>query len=483
LISFLDVLMSEPTTLDPSDWEAFRRQAHTMLDDAIDHVRDLAAGPVWRPMPPEVRASFAAPLPVEPTPLADVHAAFLARILPYHSGNAHPRFVGWVQGGGTPVGMMAELLAAAVNANCGGRDHAAIEVERQIVRWMRELFAFPDTATGILVTGASLANWMAVVIAKTRALGRATRARGLAEGHRLRAYTSTATHQCVERAMELSGLGSEALVRIPTGADHRVDVAALRTAIATDRARGLTPFLVVASAGTVDVGAVDDLGAIAELATREEMWFHVDGALGAFSVLAPELRDQVAGIERADSIAFDFHKWLQVPYDAGMLLVRDGAHHAAAFASDAAYLARGERGLSAGAPWPTDFGPDLSRGFRALKVWFTLVVYGVRRLGEVIATTCALARHLAARVAAEPELELLAPVALDIVCFRFRHADADRVNAALVTDLQVDGVAAPSTTRIDGALAIRVAIINHRCRAPDLDHIVDEVLTRGRLVR
>jgi len=472
--------MDEAPTLDPTDWEAFRRQAHAMLDDAIDHVRDLPAGPVWRPMPPEVRAGFAAPLPVDGHPLEDVHAVFRERILPYHSGNAHPRFVGWVQGGGTPVGMMAELLAAAMNPNCGGRDHAAIEVERQIIRWMRELFAFPDTTTGILVTGASLANWMAVVTAKTRALGRATRAQGLADGHRLRAYTSVATHQCVERAMEMSGLGSDALVRIPTGPEHRVDLAALRSAIAADRARGLTPFLVVASAGTVDVGAIDPLGEIADLAAREQMWFHVDGALGAFSVLAPELRGLVAGIERADSIACDFHKWLQVPYDAGMLLVRDGEHHAAAFAGEAAYLARGDRGLSAGAPWPTDFGPDLSRGFRALKVWFTLSVYGVRRLGEVIASTCALARGLAERIAREPELELLAPVALDIVCFRFRHSDADRINATIVTDLQVDGIAAPSTTRIGGALAIRVAIINHRCRAADLERLVDEVLVRGR---
>lgn len=451
-----------------------------MLDDAIDHVRDVPAGPVWRPMPDAIRATFSAPLPVEPTPLAAVHDAFRERVLPYHSGNNHPRFVGWVQGGGTPVGMMAELLAAAMNPNCGGRDHAAIEVERQIVRWMRELFGLPETASGILVTGASLANWMAVVVAKTRALGSETRAHGLAAGHGLRAYTSVATHQCVERAMELTGLGADALVRLPTTADHRVDLAALDAAIAADRARGLQPFLVVGSAGTVDVGAIDDLAALADIAARERMWFHVDGALGAFSVLSPELRDRVAGIERADSIACDFHKWLQVPYDAGMLLVRDGAQHAAAFASEPAYLTRGTRGLAANAPWPTDFGPDLSRGFRALKVWFTLRTYGLRRLGEVAATTCALARGLAARIATEPELELLAPVALDIVCFRFRHADADRINAAIVADLQVDGIAAPSTTRVGGKIAIRVAIINHRCTAADLELLVDEILKRGR---
>lgn len=468
-------------TLDPEDWDAFRRDAHAMLDDAIDFVRDLRDEPVWRPMPPEVRAGFDEPLPIEPTPLRRVHEAFCERILPYSSGNSHPSFVGWVQGGGSPVGMMAELLAAAMNSNLGGRDHAPIEVERQIVRWMREVFGLPATASGILVAGTSLANWMAVVIAKTRALGRATRQEGLGTGaHRLRAYTSVASHQCVTRAMELSGLGSDALVKLPVGADHRIDVGALRAAIEADRSRGLVPFLVVANVGTVDVGATDDLDAIADLAEKESLWFHADAAFGAFCALSPGLARRVGALSRATSIACDFHKWLQVPYDAGMLLVRDRDDHAAAFAGDAAYLARAGRGLAAGAPWPTDFGPDLSRGFRALKVWFTLKTYGTRRLGEVVETTCDLARHLEARVGREPELELLAPVPLNIVCFRFRHRDADRVNGDIVVALQESGVAAPSTTRIGDALAIRVAVVNHRCRARDLDRIVDEVLALGR---
>ncbi len=470
-------------TLDPAGpaaWAAFRRDAHAMLDDLIDHCAATPDGPVWRAMPPEIRRSFAEPLPTAPSPLADVHAEFRARILPYGSGNTHPRFVGWVQGGGTPAGMMAELLAAGMNPNLGGRDHAPIEVERQIVRWMRALFAFPATASGVLVTGTSLANFMAVVIAKTRALGVATRGAGLA-GHALRGYTSTAAHSCVLRAFELAGLGGDALVRLPIGADHRLDPVALRAAIAADRARGLVPFMVIASAGTVDIGAIDDLTAIAELAAAEQLWFHIDGAFGSFAMLAPELRARVAGIERADSIACDFHKWLQVPYDAGFLLVRDEATHAAAFATEPAYLTRGTRGLAANPPWPTDFGPDLSRGFRALKVWFTIKTFGADQLGRIIAHTCTLAQRLAARVTAEPALELLAPVALNIVCFRYRHAgaDADRLNEDIVLGLQEDGVAAPSTTRIDGRLAIRVAIINHRCRARDVDLIVDEVLARG----
>jgi aromatic-L-amino-acid decarboxylase len=471
-------------TLDPPSFEAFRKEAHAMLDHMIDHLERSPSGPVWRPMPAEVRESFHAPVPWDETPLADVHADFQRLVLPYGTGNTHPRFLGWVHGGGTPTGMIAEMLAAGLNANLGGRDHAPIEVERQIVRWMRELFGFPERASGILVTGTSMANFLAVLVAKTKRLGRETRERGLVgETTKLVAYASTVTHGCVQRAMEMSGLGSAALRKVPITADHRIDQSALREAVARDRAVGLTPFLVVGNAGTVDIGAIDDLSALAELAEQEDLWFHVDGAFGSLAVFSKELAPKLAGIERADSIACDFHKWAQVPYDAGFLLVRDGEAHRAAFASEPAYLARETRGLAGGSPWFTDFGADLSRGFRALKVWFTLRTFGITRLGETIAETCRLARLLEARIAREPRLELLAPVPLNIVCFRVRHddpAEADRLNRDIVIDLQESGIAVPSTTRIDGKLAIRVAIVNHRSRERDLDIVVDAILARAR---
>lgn len=470
-------------TLDPESFAAFREAAHSMLDAMIDHIEQTPSGPVWRPMPVDVRAAFDAPVPRAETPLEEVHAEFEKLIRPYGSGNVHPRFFGWVQGGGTPVGMLAEMLAAAMNSNLGGRDHAPVEVERQIVRWMRELFRFPETATGIVVTGTSMANLLAVLVAKTKRLGVETRERGLVgETTRLVAYASAVTHGCVRRAMELSGLGSSALCTIRVDAGHRIDVAALRDAIARDRADGLTPFLVVGNAGSVDIGAIDDLTALATCAAEHDLWFHVDGAFGSLAIFSPELAPKLAGIERADSLACDFHKWAQVPYDAGFLLVRDGEAHRAAFASEPAYLAREERGLSAGQPWFTDFGPDLSRGFRALKVWFTLKTFGIERLGATIAETCRLARVLEARVAREPRLELLAPVPLDIVCFRVRHDDpavVDRLNREIVIELQESGIAVPSTTRIDGQLAIRVAIVNHRTRERDLDILVDAILDRA----
>ena len=471
-------------SLDPKSYEAFRREAHEMLDRMIDHLEEVPSGPAWRPMPPDVRAAFLdAPVPRTETPFAEVHAEFERLVVPYGTTNIHPRFLAWVQGGGTPYGMIAEMLAAGLNANVGGRDHAPVEVERQLVRWMRELFRFPESASGILLTGSSVANFLAVVVAKTARLGKETRQRGLTgEGTRLVAYTSAAAHSCVQRAMELSGLGSAALRRVPFGPDHRIDLALLRAAIASDRAAGMTPFLVVGNAGTVDVGAIDDLASLAVIAREEDLWFHVDGAFGSLAVFSPELAPLLNGLELADSLACDFHKWAQVPYDAGFLLVRDGEVHRAAFASQAAYLTRETRGLAAGDPWFTDYGVDLSRGFRALKVWFTLKTFGIARLGEMIAETCRLARFLAARVSREPTLELLAPVPLDIVCFRVRHADesaADTVNREIVLELQESGLAVLSTTRVDGKLAIRVAIVNHRCRESDLELVVDAIVERA----
>ena len=448
-----------------------RAQGHRMLDDMMDFLETLRSRPVWQPIPDAVRQSVREPLPAQGAPLAEVHQQFLHDVLPYASGNAHPSFMGWVQGGGTPVGMLAEMMAAALNSNVGGRDQMPVELERQVVRWMAELFGFPEEASGVFVTGTSMASLIAVLVARTRALGAAVRQEGLAAsgGAKLVAYTSAGAHGCLAQAIDLAGFGRAALRMVPLNERFEMDLAALEAAMQADIAAGLQPFFVAATAGTVDVGAVDDLGAIAALARRFGAWFHVDGALGALAMLSPELAPRLAGIEQADSIAFDFHKWGQVQYDAGFVLVRDPVAHKAAFAAPVAYLRRDARGLSAGDYWPCDFGPDLSRGFRALKAWFTIKVYGSERLGETIAGTCAIARYLAEQVAARPALELMAPVSLNIVCFRYRGADPDALNAALVADLQESGVAVPSLTTVNGQLAIRVAVVNHRTRREDMD--------------
>jgi len=451
-----------------------------MLDDMLDYLEQIRERPVWQPIPRDVRARFHAQIPLEPTDLALVHQEFMQDILPFGVGNAHPGFMGWVHGGGTPVGMLAEMLAAGLNANLGGRDQIPVEVERQVTRWVAAMFGFPEGASGLFVTGTSMANLIGVLVARSAALGTGVRRKGMAtSGKRLIAYTSAGAHGCIAQAMDLSGLGSDALRIIPMNAGFQMDTAALERAIAADRRIGNTPFFIAGTAGTVDAGAIDDLARIAAIAAREKLWFHVDGAFGALGILAPEIAPRLAGMERADSVAFDFHKWGQVPYDAGFILVRDATLHKSAFASPAAYLRRETRGMAAGSAWPCDFGPDLSRGFRALKTWFTLKVYGAAALGRVISGTCALAQYLGQRIEAEPMLELLAPVSLNIVCFRYRCADADRVNADIVVSLQEAGIVAPSTTTIAGRLAIRAAIVNHRTGAGDIDALVKATIALG----
>jgi glutamate/tyrosine decarboxylase-like PLP-dependent enzyme len=449
-----------------------------MLDDIFDYAENIRRQPIWQPIPDEVRTRFREELPTEPTDLASVHTAFMRDVLPFATGNTHPGFMGWVHGGGNVAGMLAEMLAGGLNANLGGRDHMPIEVERQIVHWMRGLFGFPDTSTGLFVTGSSMANLIGVLVARAKALGVSVRREGVSR-HRLVAYTSAGAHGCIAQAMDLSGLGIDSLRLIVVDDRHQMDTDALRQAIETDRKAGFTPFLLVGTAGTVDTGAIDDLTELSDIARTENLWFHVDGAYGALGMLAPAIAPRLAGIERADSIAVDFHKWLQVPYDAGFVLVRDGEMHRDTFASPAAYLRRETRGLAAGSPWPCDFGPDLSRGFRALKTWFTIKVYGSEALGAMISRTCLLARYLEFKIVTSHEFELLAPVHLNIVCFRHRGEDADRLNAEIVADLQESGIAAPSTTMIGQKLSIRAAIFNHRTQLQDIDALLNAAAKFG----
>ena len=482
--------------MDPVNWGSFREQAHRMLDDMLGYIEHMREQPVWRPIPDEVRARFREDLPSQPTPLAQVHEEFLSSVLPYVARNGHPGFLGWVQGGGTVVGMLAEMLAAGLNANVGGRDQAPLELERQLVDWMRALFGFPVGASGLVVNGTSMANLLAVVLARHAALGPEVRTGSMAQNEtQLTAYASVHVHGCVARGLEFAGLGRDALRLIPGNREHQIDLEALRQAIAVDRRAGRTPFLLIGTAGTVDIGAVDDLAGLAGIGAEQRLWFHVDGAFGAWTKLIPEFASRLQGIERADSLAFDFHKWAQVPYDAGFLLVRDGAQHREAFSAPAPYLMRGERGMSAGSPWPCDLGLDLSRGFRALKVWMTLKVFGTDAIAAVVRRSCELARRLEDLIAINAELELMAPVQMNIVCFRYRSLPArsrsagdaekalDRLNREIVDRLQEAGAVAPSTTLVGGRVVIRAAFVNHRTELTEVRTLIDATLAAGRALQ
>jgi aromatic-L-amino-acid decarboxylase len=470
--------------LDPEDWDSFRQHSHDALDSMIDYLRSARERPVWREAPAEIRRRFETPLPRAARDFADVLEDFDAHIKPFAVGNTHPLFMGWVHGAGTPVGMIAEMLAAGLNANCGGRNHIGVDVERQITRWAAELLGFPRGSSGVFVTGSSAANFLGLLVARDAAMGHEVRGVGLVEkGARLAAYASDHAHACVAQAMELAGVGSAHLHSIPTDSAGAMRMDLLEAAIARDLAADFHPFLIVGTAGSVNTGAIDPLAELARIARHYRLWFHVDGAFGALAALSASLRPRLAGIEQADSIALDFHKWAHVPYDAGFLLVRDAAMHRGTFANAAAYLARAPRGLAAGEIWPCDLGPDLSRGFRALKTWFTFQVHGADKIGRAIEANCENAAYLAQQLVLSDAFELRAPVSLNIVCFALRAAWPDRANEEIVIALQERGIAAPSTTILSESPVIRAAIVNHRTTRADIDQFVvalDEAASRVR---
>jgi aromatic-L-amino-acid decarboxylase len=482
-------------TLDPSDWDAFRALAHQMVDDMLTHLETLHDQPAWRAMPRAVRESFNAPVPHDGVGDAAAYATFVDRVMPYTVGNLHPRFWGWVQGQGTPLGMMADMLAAGINPHLAGFNQAPALVEHEVIRWLAELLGMPRDSSGLLVTGGTMANTLGLAVARHAGAKRmkldvredglqtdgGTRPRG-----RMVFYGSTETHNWARKSAELLGLGNRSFRRVPVDLEYRIELAALARMVRDDRKAGMHPFCVIGTAGTVNTGATDDLDALADFCRDQELWFHVDGAFGALVHLSKELRSIVKGLERADSIGFDLHKWGSLPFECACVLVRDAEMHRAAFASTASYIEAMDRGVIAGGLPFAERGLDLTRDFKALKVWMSLMSHGSDRLAAVIEQNVEQARRFAERIDLDPELELMAPAPLNVVCFRYapvgRTSDAqlDAANEEILLRLQERGIAVPSGTRLAGRYAIRVANVNHRSRESDFDALFDAVLEIGR---
>jgi glutamate/tyrosine decarboxylase-like PLP-dependent enzyme len=476
-------------TLDPEDWESMRALSHRMVDDMLDYLRTVRDRPAWQHISDQARARFDSPLPLEPQPPEEVYEEFLEHVLPYPIGNTHPRFWGWVLGTGTVSGALAELLSAAVNTNTGGLDHhSANHVERQVIEWFKEMLGFPGSASGVLTSGCSAANLIGLAVARNTVAGYDLRKEGVRSGsHRMMLYASEEVHSSVQKAVELLGLGSDALRRVPVNDDFQIDLEALRATIAQDRRDGHRPFCIVGAAGTTNTGAIDDLDALADICQRQDLWLHVDGAFGAWAALAPGARHLVTGMERADSLALDLHKWMYMPYEIGCVLVRREGDHRTAFSLTPAYLAHGEGGLGltgGDLTWFSDYGFQLSRGFRALKAWMSLKEHGARKYGRLIQQNIDQAQYLAKMIDASPELELVGPVVLNVVCFRYVRSELDdaaldELNKQIEVELQERGIAVPSTTTIRGKCVLHVANTNHRTRREDFEILVREVIRLG----
>jgi aromatic-L-amino-acid decarboxylase len=473
-----------------AEWSAeeMRRVGYRAVDLIVDHLGSIRERPVFRAYPRALGDAMAVtPLPQDGQSADAVLADFARDVAPYPFGNGHPRFYGWVNSTPTPIGVFGDALAAAMNPSVAGGNHAAVHVERQVVRWMKELVGFPSEAMGLIVSGASVATLTGLAVARHVALakaGRNVREHGLqGNGAPLVVYKGAEGHGCSQKAVELLGIGSANLRIIDSDADLRLPPAALDAAIRADVAAGRIPMAVVASAGTVNTGAIDPLDAIADVCKEHDVWLHVDGAYGAPAILTAQYRDALQPIARADSLAVDPHKWMYVPVEAGVVLVRDASAMRDTFSLVPPYLRiDGDEHGVLGPPWFSEFGIQQTRGFKALKVWMSLKYHGVNGYRRLIENDLALATHLARLVDDAEDFECLTPRGLSIVCFRYAPAtlrgdepSLDALNRRVLSQMQLGGEAFVSSTVIGGRFWLRACIVNHRATEADIEATVDIV--------
>lgn len=483
-----------PPAVPDLDWapERARVFGERVLEIWLELLERLPHVPVARPhSADEVRAAVALPIPDDPMPLDDLVAHLREVALEWSMYPGHPGFLAYILGSGTVPAAPAELLAAGLDQNLGGwrLSPAASEIELHLTRWFARAFGLPEGSGGILTSGGAMAAFVALKVARDLRSGWDSRQRGLYAGPRLALYASTEAHVVNERAADMLGLGREGLRQIPVDAEFRMRPDALREAIASDVAAGVRPVAVVATAGTTATGAIDPLEEIADVCAEHGLWFHVDGAYGAIAALVPSLEPLFLGMERADSIAFDPHKWLYIPPSAGAVVLRDASLLVEAFDVHPSYVHEDKERTKRGADL-MEYGPQFSRGFRSLKVWVSLLAHGRRAYERRIAHDVALARWFHRRVAQRPEFEPVgAEPRLSIACFRYvppdladgpeRESYLDRLNERLMTEIQLDGRAFPSNAVLGGRFVLRICIVNYRTEAEDLELLLDVAAELG----
>ncbi|MGB3329808.1 MAG: pyridoxal-dependent decarboxylase [Thermomicrobiales bacterium] len=477
--------VADPFDQTPWVWEEARlREVGARAIDLIaTHVAGIRETPVFQPVPLEIVEQFLGPAgaPTTGEPVETIFDDIAQRVMTYPFGNGHPRFYAWVNPPSTPIGIFGDAIAAAINPSVAGGNHAATYVEHQVLNWGKDLVGFPREAGGLLVSGGSMASLNGLAVARNAKAGFDVRAEGMAAAPQpLAVYVSPEGHSAIQKAVELLGIGRKHLRSVPIDAQRRMQVPALEQMIAEDRAAGLRPIAIVGNAGSAGTGVIDNLDALADVAAREGLWFHVDGAYGAPAILSAEYRDALAPLARADSVALDPHKWLYVPVEAGMVLVKDAEAMRRTFSLVPDYLPTGATPTGVnGLPWFSEYGSQQSRGFRALKVWMALRYHGLDGYRAAIEHDLAQARHLASLVTASDDFELLAPPSLSIVCFRatapghdLDDAALNDLNRAALDDVQLGGEAFLSGTMVDGHFALRACIVNPRSTLADIDALI-----------
>jgi len=482
--------------LDRTKWEwpveEIRRVGYRVVDLIAEHLAELPGRPVFQPFPSEIGRRYLDSVP--PAVGIDADAIldrFASEVAAFPFGNGHPRFFGWVNSPPVVIGIFAEALAAAMNPSCAGGNHAAIYVERQVTDWFKQIVGFPPEGMGLLVSGGSVAALTGLAVARHAKGGIDVRAAGLRSSpQRLLIYKTREAHGCHQKAVELLGLGSDSVRTVSHDQSLRMDPAALESRIRLDLEAGDRPLAVIATAGTVNTGAIDPIGDIADICSRYGVWLHVDGAYGAPAVLSPAYENLLRDISRADSVAIDPHKWLYVPVEAGLILVRDREMMRATFSLVPAYLRTDDNveGV-AGPPWFSEYGFQQTRSFRALKVWMAVQYHGLAGYRAAIENDLELAADLADSLRAARDFELLEPQTLSIVCFRYRPPDrfadaafVDSLNKAALERLQLSGTLFLSSTIIDDRFWLRACIVNPRSTRGDVRSILEAVRECARAV-
>lgn len=469
-------------TLDPENWEQLKALMHQVVDDSFDYIKNIRDQDPWTKMPQEVRDQFTKDTPKAGQGAQQAYDDFKEWVLPYAMGNPHPKFWAWYMGGGSMMGAMAEYLAAIMNSNAGAGDHVGKKIEDQVIQWMVDAIGYPSTASGILTSGGSMANFVGLAVARNTKAGYDIRNEGMRAGTKqMVIYASSEVHNCNQKAAQLLGIGDQYLRRLPVHADYTMDLKLLQETIDADKANGLQPICIIGSAGTVNTGSIDDLEGIAAICERENLWFHIDGAIGAIANISDMIKPQLKGIEKSDSIALDLHKWLHIPFEAGCVLVRDRTEHRDTFAVSAEYLVVNKGGLAAGKDWYSEYGLQLSRRLNALKVWMSIKEQGIDKYGRLITQNVEQALYLGGLIKQHDHLELMAPIVLDIVCYRYNpgglsDAQLNELNEDILVQLHERGLAIPSYTKLRGRYCIRVAIANHRSTYADFADLVHDTI-------
>jgi aromatic-L-amino-acid decarboxylase len=477
-------LMEERMSLELSP-EEFRQIGYRAVDILAEQLASIPAGPARGTLNEAQReALMRQPLPDTPQSPQALIERVASDILPYPMGNNSPRFFAWVNSPAAPLGILAEMLAAGLNASLAGGDHAGTYVEHAVLNWLKEIVGFPVDSGGILTSGGSMANLTGLAVMRHVQTQGIVRSGGLSSASAsMVIYTSEQGHSSIQKAVELLGIGSDYLRKIPVDDQYRMDVPALRAAIAADQAAGLRPVCVAASAGTVNTGAIDPLDEIADICAEFGLWLHVDGAYGAVGILAEQTAGLYRGIERTDSLALDPHKWLYVPVECGCTLVRDAQAMRDAFSLVPSYL-RDDRAL----PWFSEFGIQQTRGFRALKLWMVIQQIGIQGYRESISRDIVLARLLQARIRQRDDFELVAAGPLSITCFRYRPPQTapeslDDLNRRLLEIVQQEGQVFLTSTILRNQVVLRACIVNFRTTESDLDFLLDTLADAGQRIQ